>query len=180
MKDNRKKYIEDNRPFFDDKEPDAGHFERFEALLEKQDEEKKQSKPARKVRLFSLISVAASVAILIAVSVKFLAPGSIDVLPTQENGGVKTEFEATNEYYNQQMQEQIADIMCKLAYTDTENQAQLTTDLQKLVDSNTAFVEEMKKSDNQEIAIHYLVKHYRTNIQVLENINEKLGKYTKC
>jgi len=56
----------------------------------------------------------------------------------------------------------------------------LTEDLQKIIEQNNRFVEEMGKNENEEIALHYLVKHYKTNIQKLENINEKLGKYTKC
>lgn len=180
MKD-RKEYIEKNRKLFDDKEPSAGHMERFEALLNKQaDIQEPEKRPAKRLKLISFISVAASVAILIGVAVKFYAPQSIEVAPPTENSIATDEFKATNDYYNQQMEEQIADIMCKLAYTDTENQAQLTRDIEKIMSSNTAFVDEMSKNENQEMAIRYLVKHYKTNIQKLESINEKLGKYTKC
>ncbi|MBB4037619.1 ABC-type antimicrobial peptide transport system permease subunit [Dysgonomonas hofstadii] len=175
-----KKYIDDNRRLFDDKEPSDGHMERFEAMLSQLDEKKEEKKPAKKVRLVSLISVAASIAVLIAIAVKFYAPDSINVTaPTQESIST-SEFQATNEFYNQQMEEQIADIMCKLAQTDPQNQAQLTSDLQQIIEQNQAFVEQMGKKDDQEIAIRYLVKHYKANIQALRNINEKLGKHTHC
>lgn len=181
MKNDIKKYIDDNRNLFDDKEPSDGHMERFEALLGDMDEQQENKKPAKRIRLISLISVAASVAVLIAVAVKFYAPDSInmDTVPTEINISTD-EFQTTNEYYNQQMEEQIADIMCKLANTDPQNQAQLTSDLQQIIEQNQHFVEKMKKNDNQEIALRYLIKHYKANIQALRNINEKLGKYTHC
>ena len=182
----RKKYIDDNRALIDDKEPTNGHELRFEALLEeqgsKQPEEAKKA-PARRIKLISLISVAASIAILIGVAVRFYAPGSIDVPPQNkniENTSLMDEFQATNDYYNQQMEERIADIMCKLAYTDSENQAQLTEDLQNIIEDNNTFIDEMTKNENKEIALKYLVKHYKTNIQILEDIDNKLGKHTKC
>ncbi len=172
-----KKYIDDNRDLFDDKEPSAGHFERFEAMLDQQQEVKK---PARRFRMISIISVAASLAVLIAIGVKFYAPNSIDVVPGVETTISTDEFQATNEYYNQQMEEQIADIMCKLANTDPQNQAQLTSDLEKILKNNEKFVKEMETNENQEVAIRFLVKHYKSNIQALENINDKLGKHTHC
>ena len=175
-----KKYIDDNRELFDDKEPSDGHMERFEAMLDQWDKKKEEKKPTRRVRLVSVISVAASIAVLIAVAVKFYAPDSINVsAPTQESIST-SEFQATNEFYNQQMEEQIADIMCKLAQTDPQNQAQLTSDLQQIIEQNQTFVAQMEKKDDQETAIRYLVKHYKANIQALRNINEKLGKYTHC
>lgn len=176
MKDLRK-YIEENREIFDDKEPTKGHMERFQALLDKQ-EKNKETTPKR--RLISIISVAASIAVLIVVAVKFYAPQSNISDRIIDNPQQVDEFQATNEYYNEQMEAQISDIMCKLSHTDTENQAQLTKDIQKMMDRNADFVEEMGKNEDKEIALHFLVKHYRANIQALENINEKLGKFTNC
>lgn len=174
-----RKYINDNKDIFDDKEPSFGHMERFEALLNKQETEKAVRKASRQSLLIRTCAIAASIAILIGVAVKFYAPQSIEIVPT-ENGVEINEFQATNDFYNQQMEAQIADIMCKLAYTDNENQAQLGQDLERIIDSNKSFVTEMEKNENKEMALRYLVKHYKANIQALENINEKLGKYTKC
>lgn len=179
MKDIRK-HIDENRNIFDDKEPSSGHIERFELLLNKQQEEinitRRTSRRALSIRISA---IAASIAILIGVAIKFYAPQSIDVVPSEQNEGIN-EFQATNDYYMQQMESQIAEIMCKLSYTDSENQEQLTKDLENIIDNNNTFVKEMSKNENQEMALRYLVKHYQTNIQKLENINEKLGKYTKC
>lgn len=179
MKD-RRKFIEENRDLFDDKEPLAGHADRFEALLNSQQLSEEKRRPVKKSLLIRATAIAASIAILIGIGVKFYAPKSIDGIPDIENNNIMNEFQATNDYYNQQMEEYIADIMCKLANTDVGNQSQLSTDLQKIIDSNTSFVEEMKKNENKEMALRYLVKHYKANIQALENIDKKLGKYTNC
>ncbi|MDR2950484.1 MAG: hypothetical protein LBV71_14945 [Prevotella sp.] len=176
MNDLRKK-IQENRDLFDDKEPSAGHMDRFEALLKKE----QKPKSTKKVRLISILSVAASIAVLIAVAIKFYNPETMnDNIPPTATIEASEEFKTTNSYYSQQMEEQIADIMCKLAYTDTDNQAQLTKDLQKIMDNNSDFINEMAQNEDQETAIRFLVKHYKANIHALENINEKLGKYTKC
>lgn len=178
---NYRKYIEKNRDIFDDKEPSEGHIQRFEALLNKQQEELPAHKPVKKVKLISILSIAASLAVLIAVAIKFYNPTPIqgDTTPAEKNI-MSDEFMATNDYYKQQMEEQIADIMCKLANTESENQEQLTEDIQKIIEKNNAFVQEMAKNENPEIALRFLVKHYKTNIQRLESINEKLGKHYKC
>lgn len=175
-----REHIKNNRVVFDDKEPSDGHMGRFEALLDQQ-EEKITKIAFKKVKLVTLFAAVASIAILVVVGIKFYEPQqATNSVQVAEEHRVSDEFHATNSYYNKQMQEQIADLMCKLANADPQNQARLNADLQKLIEENNRFVKEIARSDNQELAIAYLVKHYKTNIQVLENINEKLGKHTKC
>lgn len=182
MKD-RKEYIEKNRHLFDDKEPSADHMKRFEALLNKQENinEKKESNNKKRILFLKIASAAASIALVVGIGIKFYAPKGIDTTtPNIENVSISDEFRATNDYYNQQMEEYIADIMCKLSNTEINNQSQLSEDLQNIIENNSAFVQEMEQNENKEIAIRYLVKHYKANIQALENINKKLGKVTNC
>jgi hypothetical protein len=174
-----RRYIEENRALFDDMEPSSGHMERFEALLKLQAEEEKPQQRRKKIRFFSIISVAASIAVLIAVAIKVRTPEQQAGATLQENV-IANDFESVNERYNQQMQAQISNIMCKLSHTDRENQRLLTEDLQEIIEENTGFVNEMSKNKDEQLAIYYLEKHYETNIQVLEEINQKLGKYTNC
>lgn len=180
MKD-LKDYIKNNREAFDDQDPPAGHSERFEALLDKKDQIEVK-KGTKRHNFLKYISVAASIAVLVVIGFRFYEPNKI--IPTNQGTeniqSISDEFMATNDYYQQQMETQITDIMCKLSNTNTEDQAQLSEDLKQIVDNNKAFVDEMANNDNKELAIHFLVKHYKKNIQILENINEKLGKHTKC
>lgn len=173
-----RRYIEENRDSFDDMEPSVGYMERFEALLKQQTKDEKSQQRTKRIRLISFISVAASIAILVAVAIKVRTPEQAGIIP-QENV-IANDFESVNERYNEQMQAQISNIMCKLSHTDQENQVMLTEDLQKIIDENAGFVKEMSKNEDKEQAIFYLEKHYETNIQVLQDINEKLGKYTNC
>jgi hypothetical protein len=178
MNDIRKK-TEQYRDLFDDREPSPGHAGRFETLLKNRNGQEYKHK--KKARLISILSVAASITVLAVIAIRFYTPGdSSNGVPAPEIIGAADEFKTTNDYYNQKMEEKITDIMCKLAYTDSENQARLTEDIQQIVDSNNDFINEIAKSEDKEAAIHYLVKHYKTNIDVLKNIDEKLGKYTKC
>lgn len=176
-----KEYIKQNRDAFDDLEPAAGHSARFEELLNRQEALKAKSGGHLKARYMKMAYIAAAVIVMAILAVTFYSPNKIIYQATaEEEKNIHDEFEATNEFYNQQMAEQIADLMCKLSYTDPDNQAKLSNDLKKLEDSNRQFVNDMAKTENKELAIRYLIKHYKTNIQALENINEKLGKHTKC
>ena len=177
---NIRKHINENRSLFDDKEPSAGHMERFEALLDKQQsEEKVIVKSHRRTLFVRTLAVAASLAILLGIGIKFYNPQPIKPIPAENKLDIN-EFQTTNDYYSQQMEMQISDIMCKLAHTDVENQIELTKDLEKIMDNNSSFIKEMANNENKEMALRYLVKHYKANIQALESINDKLGKYTNC
>lgn len=173
-----RKYIEENRDLFDDMEPSFGHMERFETLLKQQNEKGKPQERTKRVRLFGIISIAASIAILVAVAIKVRTPEQAGV--TLQENAATNDFESVNQRYSQQMQAQISNIMCKLSHTDKENQAILTEDIQRIIKENDGFVKEMSENEDKEQAIFYLEKHYEINIQVLEDINQKLGKYTNC
>jgi hypothetical protein len=175
-----RKHIERNRESFNDMEPSAGHAERFEALLIQQNKQMKlKQKPAKRIRLISAVSVAASIAVFVAVAIKVRTPEHVESFPNRENV-VTNDFQSVNEYYSRQMQQHISDIMCKLAHTDQKNQALLTEDLQIIMEENAGFINEMSRNENEETAVYYLRKHYKANIRMLEDINVKLGKYTNC
>lgn len=184
MKD-LKDSIKNNREIFDDQEPSDGHMDRFEALLEKEFPiETEKKRPAKRIQFIKFASIAASIAIMAVIGIRFYQPNQLSSIGSKientENGVSAEEFASTKEYYQQQMDAQIADIMCKLANTDQENQAQLSADIERIMSNNKDFVQEISRSDNKELAIYYLVQHYQKNIETLENINQKLGKYTKC
>ena len=182
MEDKRKKYIDDNRTLFDDQEPLAGHTERFEALLKGKTE--KKDKGYNKRVFISFISIAASFLLIITIGTRIYSPnkenpGTALEEPVVANA-MPDEFQTVNEYYDRQMKGYISNIMCKLGHTDPQNQARLTADLEQIIENNSAFVNEMSQNENQKVAVRYLEKHYKANIQVLENIDKKLDKYTNC
>ncbi len=170
--------IRGNKDLFDDKELPEGHFERFEALLDKQDN--LTEKISKKIRLITVLSVAATIAILISTGLYFNSISKLNDLDSNSEKKVLSEFDTTNEFYKQQMLDQIDNIMCKLDQADDETRKQLTKDIQSIINENKQFIDDMQKNDNEEVAIYYMVEHYKTNIQALQFINEKLGNHFEC
>ena len=171
------KDIRNNKDLFDDKELPEGHLDRFEALLDKHN--KVERKPAKRIRLSIWFSAAASVAVIVVIASIYYLSNPLGGL---ENNHIKdtNEFYTKNEFYKQQMNQQIQDIMCKLDQTDPETREELQSDLQKVIKENNIFINELKRSKDQEKAIFYMVQHYDRNIQALEFINSKLGKFIQC
>ncbi|MDR1582481.1 MAG: hypothetical protein LBS55_04350 [Prevotellaceae bacterium] len=165
-----KKYLEENRNIFEDKEPLEGHFERFEKRLDKLTVKKKRKQILR-IRLITTFSVAAAIAIVLVAGL-WHSPESV------ENN--ISEFVETEAFYREQMNEQITAILCKLDKADAETRDQLEKDLQNITEDNKKFVEEIKNNKNEELAIYYLVEHYNANLQTLQLINDTLSEYFKC
>ncbi|GHT38481.1 hypothetical protein AGMMS49965_01990 [Bacteroidia bacterium] len=126
-----------------------------------------------------VLSIAASIAVLVLAGVRFFTP-SVEADNQLVEKRMADEFLTTDHFYRGQMDRQIADIQCKLDNTDSPARAQLERDLQSLLDENTRFVEKIQTGENEELELFYLVKHYKTNLRALQFINEKLGKYVEC
>ncbi|MDR0866837.1 MAG: hypothetical protein LBO74_18175 [Candidatus Symbiothrix sp.] len=172
-----KNYLKENKAAFDSQEPADGHFERFEERLKAVSKEKKR-KRTLKIRLISTFSVAASILLIIGISIHFHASPVDTGDPFAEQ--TANEFSLTNDFYKEQMNEQIAGIQCKLSKADTGTQNQLEGDLQKILEENDRFVQQIQNDANEDLAIFYLVKHYKANLHALEFINHKLGNYIEC
>jgi hypothetical protein len=168
-----KNYIKENRAVFDDKEPAEGHFERFEARLNCLAPEK-QSKRPLKSGLIAVFSAAASVFLIIMAAI-WLHPS-----PEDEKNGLagqpdRTEFSVTNQFYAERMNEKIERIQCKLSAVSPDVRTRLEEDLQQIVTENELFVQKIQEEGNENLAVFYLVKHYRINLHTLEFISGKLG-----
>lgn len=172
----RENEIRNNKNLFDDKELPEGHFERFEALLNK--EEIGKEKVSKRFRLVTIFSAVASVILLIGAGIYFSTVNNDGFNNSQIK--MSNEFYTTNDYYKQQMQVQIDNIMCKLDMADNETRIQLVQDIESIISENNTFVTDIQKNDNEEIAIFYMVEHYKTNIEVLEFINSKLENHVEC
>jgi hypothetical protein len=176
-----KYYIQENRAVFDDQEPYKNHQKRFEERLNRCFSESKNKQAAKSIRI-AVLSIAATIVLFIWIGVRIFL-----LLNDPEEYSQRTvpsntteEFFITNDFYKKQMNKQIADIQCKLTNIDKQAQIQLKNDLQNILDENNHFVEQIQKDDNRELAIFYLLKHYRINLQTLQFINKKLEKYIYC
>lgn len=130
------------------------------------------------------MSIAAALILIVGMSLRYYQSSYLkdDIAQYNEidDNFLSEEFIETNQYFSQQMNEEIENIKCKLPYTDENNRKQLVRDIDELLKNNESFIAEIQQSQDEELAINFLVQHYRTNIATLEFINEKLGKYIKC
>lgn len=190
MKD-RKKRIDQYRQRIDNLELLDDHNKRFEALLDqkypKDIKRKEQNVQNTKKIMFTIISIAAACILVFTISrhlfdTSMMNDNEHSQLQAGENSekDFTQEFAETNQFFSQQMNQEIENIKCKLPYTDTENRKLLSKDIDQLLKSNQEFLIEIEQSENPELAINYLVKHYQINLATLQFINEKLGKYIKC
>lgn len=170
-----KRFIKGNRHIFDDQEPGAGHLNRFEERLDLLCNEKR----SKKKTYISILTVAASLAILITIGFgyfRFYDFGeNISLQPDSAN-----EFTVTNTFYQEQMNLEISEIECKLAEVDESIRAQVAFDLESVIVENIYFVKNIQGNENTKLALLYLVKHYRSNLEALKLINSKLGEYINC
>jgi len=171
-------FIKENRAVFDDKEPAEGHFERFEERLNCLIPEK-QPERTLKIRLITVFSVAASVLLIIMAVAWFYASPEIGKIDVAEQPD-PTEFSVTNQFYAEQMTEKIERIQCKLSVVSPDVRNQLEKDLHQIVTENKQFVQKMQKENNEDLAVFYLVKHYKINLHTLEFISDKLGSDVEC
>jgi hypothetical protein len=167
---NRRNYIKENRIILDDQEPDEGHFDRFEERLNRSIENKNNAKR----KFIQAFSIAASVALLVWAGIRFYPS------PVAEKSDESDVFLLTNDFYQGQMNEEIAGIQCKLEKANTKVRNQLEKDLQHIIEENDSFVEQIHNDENEELAVFYLMKHYKINLQALRFINHKLGNYIEC
>lgn len=169
-----KEYIQFNRNLFDDECPAPGHIKRFEKRLDYFNNKKNKTN-----RLFFRISIAASLILVIGLGSYYfyLNKGFPNVVAQKE---ISDPFIITNEYFLEQMDNQISEIECKLVNVDNVVREQVVADLKNVVEENTLFVENIRNDLDEELAMMYLVRHYRSNIEALRLINNRLGIFVEC
>jgi len=174
--DDLRNYIRNNKEIIDDLEPAEGHLERFEKRLNQSE----FNKTLVRRKLIPIVGIAASIAIILWMGIQLFSSGSISGNDKIEAEAASNEFTSTNEFYQRQMLIQINNIKCKLAYVDDQTQNQLEHDLQNIVEENNHFIQKIQNDEDKELAMLYLVKHYRANINALESIDKRLGNYIHC
>lgn len=169
--------IRNNKQLFDDQELPQGHKDRFIALLDKQE---KSSRKAKRIKLMTtIVSIVACVAIIVFIGVKHkdLGQDYDKIVPTLMHS---KEFVDLNNFYRDQMEEQIANIMCKLEHADAETSISMKRDIDRLIEENRIFLEDISKSEDKELALFYVTQHYDRNLEVLNFINNTLGSHFNC
>lgn len=170
MKDNLENIFKKRENQFDIKEPDFGHFERFEAKLN-------QSKPKKRGKLLKLIitlSAAASILLLVGVWL-----GSSFSNKGMELANVSTEMKETQSYFINTINKELELIEnernedTNIIINDGLNQ------LKKLEDQYHKLTLELKESDENKRIIYAMISNFQQRIDVLQSLLTQIENVKK-
>ncbi len=164
--DKFKTYIKEHREEFDTESPSAGHFERFEAKQQQNDQ------PARRAVLSWHWAAAASVLLLFSVGIWHSKGGnntssSVTVL-CNDPANMKS-------CYLQQMEEtaEVIDQLSEKLDPFTRGDLQMT--VVGIIDSNRTFDQDLPEELSKKETDTILSAYYRQNLEVLQRLAQQLA-----
>ena len=146
---------------FDLEEPNIGHFNRFEAKLNKST----TSFPKKNFRLFSYVAVAASVVLLFGIwlGASFSESG-------MELASISSEMEETQSYFVTTIENELETIE-KERNADTEKLIKDgLTQLNKLEEQYLLLTIELKENTEDKRIIYAMISNFQQRIDVLQNL----------
>ena len=159
MKDNLENIFKNLENQFDIEEPSIGHFNRFEAKLNK------TSTPKKSFKLFSYVAVAASIVLLFGVWL-----GSSFSNSGMELATVSPEMEETQSYFVSIIKNELTTIENE-RNNDTE---QLINDallqINKLENQYNTLTLELKESSEDKRIIYAMISNFQQRIDILQNL----------
>lgn len=170
MNDELERLIINNRKSFDDREPRDGHFERFEARLQK------ASKPKRSINFRPLFRIAAIVVLaLLAVNQArlWLAPNKHDNISL---GSISPKYREVEFYYTTSIQTDMKQLtMLENEGLISDSEKQMFQKEQKEFDQMyQKLLEDLKANPNDERVINAMLEYYQARMNVLSLIVNKL------
>ncbi|SDX26403.1 hypothetical protein SAMN05444411_10467 [Lutibacter oricola] len=165
MKDNIENIFEQLENQFDIEEPTIGHFNRFESKLNA-----KKEAPKSKVKLYSLISVAASIILLVGIWIG----GNISNSKGVELAQISNEMEETQSYFVSTIEKELETIELE---RNTDNE-QLINDalhqLNKLETQYQALTFELKESTEDKRIIYAMISNFQQRIELLQTLLQQI------
>lgn len=159
MKDNLENIFKNLENQFDIEEPSIGHFNRFEAKLNK------TSAPKKSFKLFSYVAVAASIVLLLGVGLGTSFSNSGMELAT-----ISPEMEETQSYFVSIIKNELTTIENE-RNNDTE---QLINDaflqINKLENQYQKLTLELKESTEDKRIIYAMILNFQQRIDILKNL----------
>jgi len=161
--------IRNNRNFFEDEEPDPGHFERFSRKLEMRFSAKK------KVSIAPYLLRAAVITVLVTLSSlwtwdHFLNPGRNRMSLSE----VSSEYREVERYYVQQTSFMEDEIMGMDFENNEEQKTILKEELKNMDATYKELQKELKANPNDERVINAMIEHYQTKLDVMSYILDQL------
>lgn len=161
--------IRNNRSFFEDAEPNPGHFERFSLKLEM------RASAKRKINIAPYLLRAAAVTILVTLSSLWtwdhlLSPGRNRMSLSE----VSTEYREVERYYVQQTSMMETEIMGIDLANSEEQKDMLKEELKNMDVTYKELQKELKANPNDERVINAMIEHYQTKLNVMTYILDQL------
>jgi hypothetical protein len=171
MKNNMEVFFKNKRQEFDTAEPDVGHFERFQARLNKVDDapEKKGGTP------WYILAVAASVLLVFGYWMgNYNQNGSSQGI---ELADVSPQMEETENFYLATIQKEVNEIKSKRTTANQKIIDDAFTQLELLETNYRKLTLELKESNADKRVIYAMITNFQSRLQVLQNLMDQLEEF---
>ncbi len=167
---NIEEIIRHNKDFFDEAEPSAGHFERFNRKLEK-----RFQVHAIKRSIVPYLLRAAVVTLLITLSSlwtwdHFIRRGS----SRMTLGEVSPQYKEVENYYIHQVNLMEGEIVNVDLKNNEEQKNMLIREMKSMDSTYVSLQKELKANPNDERIINAMIEHYQTKLEVMSYIVNQL------
>ncbi len=172
MKNNMEDFFRENRKEFDTAEPNVGHFERFQAKLNK--DEKKSKKNGGTP--WYVLAVAASVLLIFGYWM-----GNYNQSNSIEQGielaEVSPQMEETQNFYVATIQKEINEIKLKKTEANQKIIDDAFAQLELLETNYRKLTLELKESNADKRVIYAMINNFQSRLQVLQNLMDRLEEF---
>ena len=172
MKNKMEDFFKDKRPEFDGAEPNVGHFERFQAKLNKVEDapKKKGGTP------WYILAVAASVLLVFGYWMgNYNQTISID--QGIELADVSPQMEETENFYLATIQKEVNEIKLKKTTANQKIIDDAFFQLELLETNYRKLTLELKESNADKRVIYAMITNFQSRLQVLQNLMDRIEEF---
>jgi hypothetical protein len=171
MKNTMEDFFKNNREEFDLNEPNVGHFERFQARLEKIDEtpKKKGGTP------WYILAVAASVLLFFGYWMGNYNQNGVN--KGIELADVSPEMEETQNFYLATIQKEVEEIRTKKTTANQKIIDDAFVQLEILETNYRKLTLELKESNADKRVIYAMITNFQNRLQILQNLMDQLEEF---
>ena len=171
MENNMEDFFKKNRQEFDSAEPNVGHFERFQAKLEKgeQPSQKKGGTP------WYILAVAASVLLFFGYWMGNYSQSNVDT--GIDLADVSPKMEETQNFYLASIQKEVEEIKNKKNPSNQKIIDDAFKQLELLETNYRKLTLELKESNADKRVIYAMITNFQSRLQVLQNLMDQLEEF---
>jgi len=164
------KFFENSMGSFDTEEPDMGHKERFLNRLQSQQDATAFSK--KRSWLFTPLSIAASVAVLLAVGIGVYlgSPRSVE----EQVANISPEIANTEYYFASLIEEQVTELQNESSPETQRLIADTMEQLQKLKINYKGLEKDLLDGGNSKLILSAMITNFQTRIDLLQEVLDKV------